>query len=305
MPRPAVLPLVLVLFSLVTGCGGSSTESVEEPAEGSLEALWRAPGEDVALVPGTADFSPGRVRFSFLVVGGQGQLVTRPTAKVWLARSLGAKPFLETTAKSEPIGIEGSEHDADASAIFVTDLEIPKAGKYWVLAEPVGGRRIQALGNVVVAKRSKAPNIGDRAIPSKTPTLASTGGDLKALSTQKPPDVALLRSSVAEALAAKVPFVVTFATPQFCTTRTCGPVVDVVGAVRKTFAKTPVRFIHVEIYEDNDPAKGTNRWVDEWKLPSEPFTFVVGADGKVKERFEGTFSVRELTAAVRRELGSG
>ena len=239
MPRPAVLPLVLVLFSLVTGCGGSSTESVEEPAEGSLEALWRAPGEDVALVPGTADFSPGRVRFSFLVVGGQGQLVTRPTAKVWLARSLGARPFLKTTAKSEPIGIEGSEHDADASAIFVTDLEIPKAGKYWVLAEPVGGRRIQALGNVVVAKRSKAPNIGDRAIPSKTPTLASTGGDLKALSTQKPPDVALLRSSVADALAAKVPFVVTFATPQFCTTRTCGPVVDVVGAVRKTFGKTP------------------------------------------------------------------
>ena len=77
------------------------------------------------------------------------------------------------------------------------------------------------------------------------------------------------------------------------------------GPSARRSRKTPVRFIHVEIYEDNDPAKGTNRWVDEWKLPSEPFTFVVGADGKVKERFEGTFSVRELTAAVRRELGSG
>jgi len=275
---------------------------VEEPAAGTLQAFWRAPGEDVAIVPGTADFAAGRVRFSFLVVDGQGQVVTRPTAKVWLARGLEQKPFLETTARSEAIGIEGSEEEADASEIFVTQLDIPEPGKYWILAEPVGGRRIQAVGNVVVATRSVAPNVGDPAIASKTPTIASTGGDLAALSTQKPPDRELLRSSIAEALAAKAPFVVAFATPQFCTTRTCGPVVDVVGAVRRKFAGTEIRFIHVEIFTDNDPAKGTNRWVDEWKLPSEPFTFVVGADGLVKDRFEGTFSVRELTAAVEREL---
>ena len=302
MPRLAVL-LAFVLLLLATGCGGSSTEAVEEPSAGSLEALWRAPGEDVSFIAGSADFAPGRVRLSFLVVSGQGQVVTRPKARVWLARGLDRKPFLETTGSSEPIGIESSE-EADASAIFVTYLDIPEPGKYWVLAEPVGGRRIQALGNVVVAERSKAPNVGDPAIPSKTPTIASTGGDLAALSTQKPPDRELLRVSIAEALAAKAPFVVTFATPQFCTTRTCGPVVDVVGVVRKTFANTSIRFIHVEIFKDNDPTKGTNRWVNEWKLPSEPFTFLVGADGRVKDRFEGTFSVRELTEAVERELRS-
>ena len=274
----------------------------EEPAAGSLEALRQAPGEDVAIVPGTADFAPGRVRFSFLVVDGRGQLVTRPTARVWLARGLDREPFLEVTATAEPIGLEGSQEEADPSEIFVTQLQIPAPGKYWLLAEPVGGRKIQAIGNVVVAKRSAAPNVGDRAIASKTPTIGSTRGDLASLSTQKPPDRELLRSSVAEALAAKAPFVLTFATPQFCTTRTCGPVVDVVSAVRKRFAKTSIRFIHVEIHTDNDPAKGTNRWVAEWRLPSEPYTFLVGADGRVKDRFEGTFSVRELTAAVEREL---
>jgi len=297
--RLAVLALALFLLA---GCGGSSEQAVKEPVAGSLEALWRAPGEDVAIVPGTADFAPGRVRLSFLVVDGKGQVVTRPTARVWLARGLDRRPFLETTARAEPIGLEGSEDDADASQIFVTGLEIPEAGKYWVLAEPVGGRKIQAVGNVVVAKKTAAPDIGDPAVASKTPTIASSGGDLAALSTQKPPDRALLRSSIAEALAAKVPFVVAFATPQFCTTRTCGPVVDVVGAVRRKFADTGIRFIHVEIYNDNDPAKGTNRWVNEWELPSEPFTFLVGADGLVKDRFEGTFSVRELTTAVEREL---
>ncbi|MBA2331878.1 MAG: hypothetical protein H0V94_03705 [Actinobacteria bacterium] len=300
MPRLVVLAAVLSLFLLVAGCGGSPATQEEEPVAGSLEALWRAPGEDVAIVPGTADFAPGHVRLSFLVVDGQGQVVTRPTARVWLSRGLRQKPFLETTAKAEPIGLDSAEDGP--SEIFVTRLEIPSPGKYWVLTEPVGGRKIQAVGNVVVEKETAAPDVGDPAIPSKTPTIASTGGDLAALSTQKPPNRELLRSSVAEALAEKAPFVVAFATPQFCTTRSCGAIVDVVGAVHNRFANSGIRFIHVEIYNDNDPAKGTNRWVNEWKLPSEPFTFLVGPDGLVKERFEGTFSVRELTEAVEREL---
>jgi hypothetical protein len=300
VPRFTRLALALTLC-LVAGCGGSSTEAGEEPPPGTLKALWRAPGEDVAIVPGTSDFAPGRVRLSFLVVDGQGRVVTRPTARVWLARGLSAKPFQTATARAESIGVQGSD-EADVSEIFVTHLEVPKPGTYWVLAEPVGGRKIQALGNVVVAKRTAAPDVGDPAIASKTPTIASTGGDFAALTTHKPPDRELLRSSIAEALAAKAPFVVTFATPQFCTTRTCGPVVDVVDAVRKRFEGRGIRFIHVEIYTDNDPAKGSNRWVNEWHLPSEPFTFLVGSDGLVKARFEGTVSVRELTEAVEREL---
>lgn len=302
MPSLTRLTVALTLC-VVAGCGGSSSVGTDSPGAGTLEALWRAPGEDVAIVPGAADFGPGRIRLSFLVVDGQGRVVTRPTARVWLARGLDRKPFLETTARAEEIGVEGSDA-ADASEIFVTHLDVPAPGKYWVLAEPVGGRKIQAVGNVVVAKKTEAPNVGDRAIASKTPTIASTGGDFAALTTQKPPDRELLQSSIAEALVAKAPFVVTFATPQFCTTRTCGPVVDVVDTVRKRFAGRGIRFIHVEIYADNDPAKGTNRWVEEWHLPSEPFTFLVGADGLVKERFEGTLSVRELSTAVERRLSA-
>jgi hypothetical protein len=110
---------------------------------------------------------------------------------------------------------------------------------------------------------------------------------------------ALYRHSIAESLAAGAPFVVTFATPKFCTSRTCGPVVDVVDAVRREFAGRGLRFIHVEIYEGNDPTQGYNRWMREWKLTTEPWVFVVGRDGRVAERFEGAVSLRELGAAVR------
>lgn len=105
---------------------------------------------------------------------------------------------------------------------------------------------------------------------------------------------------MADALAAKKPFVVTFATPLYCQSRTCGPVVDVVSAVRQQFASSGVPFIHAEIYKGNDPANGTSHWVDQWKLPTEPFTFVVDRSGIIRARFEGAFSKAELAAAVRK-----
>ena len=258
-----------------------------------------APGEDVAIVPGTADFGPGNVRLSFLVVDSQSRVVTRPKAKVWLAHDLKGKPFLTTTARSERIGVPGGD-DADVGAIFVTRLNIPKPGKYWLLAEPIGGRKIQAVGNVVVKDKPLAPDVGDPAVPSDTPTLDNA--TIKQLSTSRVPDRELYKISVKDALAAKVPFVVTFATPAYCQSRTCGPVVDVVSAVRKREAGSNVRFIHVEIYQDNDPAKGDNKLVQGVASAIEPFVFLVGRDGKIKGRFEGTVSVDELNAAVRQDL---
>jgi hypothetical protein len=298
--RAAALGLLLSLAVclVAAGCGGSSSEQ-EEPEGSTLESLWRAPGEDVAITPGSADFGPGRVRLTFLIIDGQGAVVTRPTARIWLARGLEEQPFAETTARSEAIGVEGSD-PADASEIFVTNLQLPEPGTYWLLAEPVGGRKIQAVGTVVVKERTAAPDVGASAPPSRTPTLATA--TLDELSTSRAPDPELYRSSVADALADRTPFVLVFATPKYCTSRTCGPVVDVVSTVRRDHEGSGIRFIHVEIYEGNDPTKGENRWVREWKLPSEPWVFLVGADGKVRDRFEGTVSVRELESSVRKHL---
>ena len=122
------------------------------------------------------------------------------------------------------------------------------------------------------------------------------------LTTAVHPDRALYTTSVAQALAAHEPFVVTFATPKFCTSRTCGPVVDVVSHVRKQLAGSDVRFMHVEVYADNDPARGYNRWMRRWGLQSEPWVFLVGRDGRIKAKFEGAVSAGEVLAAVRSTL---
>ena len=279
-----------------TAASGSSTPQSSAPA-GTIEALWqRLGGEPVAIVPGTSDYGPGRNRVSFLVVNSKSQLIETPTARVWISRGLRQKPFAETTATLEPIGVPGGTQ-ADAQNIYVTTVKTPGPGKYWLLAQPVGGQAIQALGDLVIRKRTRAPSIGDRAIPSVNPIL-KPGVKAGTITTAQPPDRALLKTTVAAALAARRPFVVSFATPQYCQSRTCGPVVQVVQSVAKQWQGSGVDFIHIEIYKDNDPAKGTNQWVDQWKLPSEPFTFVVDRTGVIRERFEGAFSAAELQAAV-------
>jgi hypothetical protein len=307
--RPGVLfaaatCAVALSFAGCGGNGGTPNEGSSEGApEGSAGALLSRPGPDVALVAGTSDYARGQVRVVFLVIDSQSRSIERPKARVWVARSFDDRPFLSTTARLENVGVPGVSEEAagDVTHVYVARFRMPKAGKYVLVAEPVGGRPIQGALDLDVADEPKAPDVSAKAFSSRTPTIESTGGDFAALTTRTPPDRGLLRYSVADSLADHAPFVVAFATPKFCTSRACGPVVDVVDHVRKRLGKTPVRFIHVEIFEDNRPPE-LNRWVKQWKLPTEPWVFLVGRDGRIKERFEGSVSAAELEAAVRAKL---
>jgi hypothetical protein len=286
---------VVVLAVLVGGCGGSKSSS------GTIDSILARPGPDVAVTEAAGDFVPGLVRYPFMVIRNDARPVYRPSARIWVARGREAKPFERTTARLEPIGVPGLSGPAagNVSRLYVAHVRIPHPGRFWLVAAPTGAR-IQAVGVFDVRSQSSTPAVGAKAPDSDTPTLADAPA--RSLTTSRPPDVELLRYSVAGSLAAHRPFVVTFATPKFCTSRTCGPVVDVVDAVRMRFASSGVRFIHVEVYTGNDPAKGYNRWMRQWGLRSEPWTFLVSRDGRVTAKFEGSVSEAELAAAVRRTL---
>ena len=288
--------VVVLAAAFSAGCGGSSS-----PSARTLDGLLKRPGPDVSITAGASEFVPGSVRYPFLVIRNDARPVERSTASVWVANGRDRAPFALVTARLEPIGIPGRSAPAfgEVSRIYVAHLHVPRPGRYWLVAEPARAK-IQAIGTLEVTARTPTPAVGAKAPPSATPTLADAGA--ATLTTRQPPDLGLLRYSVAGALAAHRPLVVTFATPKFCTSRICGPVVDVVDAVRKSFASSPVRFIHVEVFRDNDPAKGYNRWMRQWGLRSEPWTFLVGLDGRVKAKFEGSVSAAELTAAIRGRL---
>ena len=310
--RPLARPVTLLLgviaagFVLV-GCGGGSSAGTATSAasaqEGSLQArLDDQPGENVGLILGTSDFSVGENRVSFLVVGGNGKVVETPTAKVYVARTLADAPDSTADARLLKLDPHGAgaytqKHaEPDAEALFVTRLTFPEAGRYWLVVD-LPGKPTQGLFALDVKAKSAAPAVGEKAYPSDNPTLADAPAT--EITTARPPDRELLRSSVKEALEAKVPFVVVFATPQYCESRTCGPTVEIADEVRRRSKGSQVRFIHIEVFKDNDPTKGVNQWMTEWKLPSEPWIFVVDGSGFIRARFEGSASVEELEAAVK------
>src|SRR5215831_12541274 len=117
--RPAAA-LVAVSCLFLAACGrssGGASSAGSVPGGGkTLEQLWRAGSDDVAVVPGTDHYAPGDARVSFLIVDSKGRVVTPPSARVWLSRGLAAKPFLVSTARLERIGVPGG---STASAAFI------------------------------------------------------------------------------------------------------------------------------------------------------------------------------------------
>jgi hypothetical protein len=149
---------------------------------------------------------------------------------------------------------------------------------------------------LTVGARNGPPDVGDRAIKVDTLTGADVGGNLTKLSTRVPPAQDMLTDNLADVVGRK-PVVLLFATPALCQSRTCGPVVDIAEQVRAENGKG-VSFIQQEIYQDNDPGKPVRPQVARWRLPTEPWAFVIDRRGRITSRFEGVFSVGELARAV-------
>jgi hypothetical protein len=262
---------------------------------------------DVALLGG-ADFATGvTTRIPFAVIDKDSGESVRPdgdTAEVYLAPNADTPAIGPYQATWRSLEVPGATFDPGIPhAVWTVDVPLPAEGPYFLVAAyTVDGKERSANTGLNVQPAQATPAVGQPAPPSETPTLASTNGNLAALTTADPPDTSLLEYSIADSIKAKQPFVVTFATPKFCQSRICGPIVDIVLDVQKRMADTPMRFIHAEIYKDNNPEQGVAPWVTEWGLVSEPWVFVVDADGTVAAKFEGAATADELEAAARAAL---
>jgi hypothetical protein len=236
----------------------------------------------------------GVERVAFALVRKNGRLVEGRIATVQIAPGgLTESPTQRVPARFEPVG---REEEGGITGLYVAHIRFDEPRQYGLLVETADGA-IQGYATVEVKAKSTSPSVGSKAPASDNPTLRDAPA--KQITTARPPDTNLLRYSIKDSLRAKQPFVVVFATPAFCASRTCGPTVDVVEEVRRRTGNR-VRFIHVEVYEKNDPKLGVNRWMREWTLPTEPWVFVVDEGGIIRAKFEGTASVRELESAVRK-----
>jgi hypothetical protein len=185
-----------------------------------------------------------------------------------------------------------------ATVVYKTKINFPSNGEWRIAAliRQDGKLTATLLPSAEVGRFSKVPQVGQKAPVIHTPTPADVGGDLSKITTRIPPDTQN-RVDYADVLG-KEPIVLLFATPQFCISRVCGPVVDVAEQLKQLYGDK-VAFIHMEIYTDNDPNKPVRPQVDAFHLPSEPWLFAIGRNGKIEDEIDGAFGVEELTRVVK------
>jgi hypothetical protein len=282
-----------------------------EPDQGSIPE-WGAAGQNPSIFPTIVSSSasiacgPNRLVFSFLNEANLPIAAPDRTASVAFY-DLGADPATPV-ASGEGTFVWAIE---DERGVYTVNVDLPTSGLYGAefrAAAPGAAEETIRL-QFDVQPTSTVVKVGDKAPSSDTPTLDDVDGDVARISTDSHPVDAFYETSVADAIAANVPFLLVFATPKFCASAQCGPTLDRIKPVAAAHPGFTV--INVEPYqlqvvdgqlqpvtEGDPPNLVTTRATDEWRLLSEPWIFVVDGSGVVTSSFEGVASDAELEAAI-------
>jgi len=206
---------------------------------------------------------------------------------------------IETLQTQPAFRAQTTTSDPDAgTVVYKTNVDFPSNGEWRIAALIRQDDKLTTtlLPSAEVGRFSKVPQVGQKAPLIHTPTADDVGGDLAKITTRIPPDTQN-KVDYADVLG-KEPIVLLFATPQFCVSRVCGPVVDVAEQLKQLYGDK-VAFIHMEIYQDNDPNKPVRPQVQAFHLPTEPWLFAIGRNGKIEDEIDGAFGVEELTRVVK------
>jgi hypothetical protein len=300
---------VAVALGLLAVCSAQRDRPAAQPAPPAAD------GFEVLLT--TSELVVGQNRLAF-ALQKDGRLLAdaRAVVRIYAIDGEDAQLVAETPAsylqlevieqgKRIHIHPDGTRHvhgDAtDVQGIYVAQVTLPRAGAWGleILARSADGSAEAARLSVSAVATSLTPMIGTPA-PRSRNLVAGDVSELKQIDSSEPPDPRLHQTRIADAIAQGKPQVIVFATPRYCTSRVCGPVVDVVRTLIPTYADR-VAFIHQEIWAPGSLQKLSPTF-EEWHLRSEPWIFVVDGRGIVRARFEGLTTRRELEAALRSVL---
>lgn len=307
--------LVVLGFALVaSACSGSDdptspTTSPTGPAGSTLSmevassdiavggsqhveiGIFSSDGQGVQLL------SFGQVSLDFSYLGdGSGDPQPGPQAIGTYVGAFGTPQDGPAPAFTDPV---------DARGVYLADVIFDRAGTWQVDATvdipDAGAQTLSA--SFIVSERHSLPAPGDRAQPTKNLTIGSTGVpaaaiDSRAFDGAPVPDPVLHDTTIAEALAQHRSILVLFSTPTHCVSLMCGPETD---ALEDLAGKYPERaaFIHVEIWRNFDKSvvnKAAADWVccDATGNLTEPWLFLIGPDGVIKDRWGPLFDPGEV-----------
>ena len=299
--RTSTLAAMLALVLLVSGCSGGG-----KPSPGPASGPAPTPAGPVRVVVAASEVLVGSNRILLGINDPQGNAISAAQAhlRFFPPGSKDTKPYAETDAV-----YLGNEQGV-AKALYSTRATFDRAGEWRMdaVVTPPGKKAMTVPASVFVMEKGYAPAVGQPFPPSHNQTAKDV--PVEQLTSQRPvadPDFYMLTVAAAEQQGK--PFMIVVATPAFCETQTCGPQLQSAQALRRRYADR-LNFIHIEVFQRPDlllegkVQPQVNPILLEWKLQTEPWVFLVDAQGKVFDRFEGYAPESELEASVQRLLGA-
>jgi hypothetical protein len=268
---------------VLAACGDDDTPDVSVDRKKESDQLTIVLGVD----PNNAVVAGIEERIPFVVLKGQ-----KPSADYRVEVGFAAGPDGSfgpgTLAEVHKDGIEERPY-------YLVRQTFAQPGVYRLGAN-VGGGSAQATFMAVDPSTVKTPLAGRPFPVVKTPTIPEPMG-VEPICTRSPAcpwhDI-----SLDAALGEKRPVVFYVGTPARCETRTCGPVLDILLSQREAY-EPKLRFVHLEVYKTLT-GQETIPAIAELKIESEPWIFMIGADGALRERFAGPVDRKEAAEALAR-----
>ena len=271
-----IIAIVVALAVLAAGCSSGATEP------------------ELVGIRASTDTAVGDERFLFAVSEIDGKRRGSPDEQVTLVATSLDAPDVEISADAEFVWIV-----PNAFGLYRADVPFDRPG-LWEIEFDVstGDETVPFLVDVLPVPTTVAA--GDVAPLITTPTRNET--PIEDLTTDGNPMSSLYEMSLDEAFTNGRQSVVIFATPAYCTSAACGPLLQQTKDAAAMF--DDVNFIHVEVYSSFNEAgfqpdvEHLVPAVEAFKLPSEPWIFVIDENGVVKARLEGVVGDGELEAAI-------
>lgn len=302
------------LAAIVVSCSGSESEveptyGTQPEPTGSEDTSWTAIPNGLNAELATPDLGKGIQRFG-VVLSSEDGLLRFPIVRFSVNHYPNGYDNPENSTASQTDTARFYEFPFGTRGIYTTELDFSETGDWSAVASaPMSdGSTASVEVRFRVNERPKSVKVGEPVPLSASRTLNSVS-DISELTTGSHRDPELYRLSIADTVAGDRPFMVVFASPAFCTNAVCGPQVEVASELREDYGEQ-FDFLHVDLYENPHEIQGDlsravlTPLLDEWRLSSQEWTFVVNEDGIVTHRFENFAPKDELIEAIEEVLGT-
>jgi hypothetical protein len=313
-PAHAIALLLVVAMGACTSSSGTGDGGSTAQGRGDDPSGLNAEVASVDLVAGQPQrflvgvfaqsglvLSFGEVSFRFIYLGTKAQPsapVTGPTTTASYVPTPGTPDTRSAPTLTQP---------SQGRGVYQAEgVRFDSAGIWRVeVRADVDGRASSAAAAFTVLDKPRLPDVGQPALHTENLTLRTKGAPPEAIDSRAAdggsvPDPQLHQWTIADALDRHLPILVTFATPVYCTSRFCGPTVEEVAQLQRRFADRAV-FIHVEIWRDYQNSvvnQAAADWVYRGGDLTEPWTFLVGADGRILDRWGSLFDASDVSAEL-------